>query len=349
MNDYTGRRVEWKDIPLYEKGKLAKPLFDVDFMDELERGWGRRWGAQSDLGKLRMVMVHMPGEEETAPEFFEDPVYFNLPEGPPDLRALQKQQKGLIDILLKEGIDVVYLNASPTMGVYTPLVGIKGVRDAVVINGGAIIPRCAIAPKREIGVLYTKRLAEMGCPILYTVHGKGCFEGGNVVWIDTKHVLIGISTRTNLDGLKQVEPVLRMAGVEEIRPVSLPGYLGERPSKRVGGPAGFFHLDMVFSMVDERLGVIYPPAIDYDSLYYLQKKGIKLIEAPLEEVQNYGCNILALEPGKVVIPAHSHRIIEKLLKENVEVITLEMPELRAGGGPVCNTLPLIRDPGPSIS
>jgi N-dimethylarginine dimethylaminohydrolase len=138
------------------------------------------------------------------------------------------------------------------------------------------------------------------------------------------------------------------AGVEEIRPVHLPGYLEERPTKRVGGPAGFFHLDMVFSMVDEGLGVIYPSAIDYDSLAYLQKKGIKLIEAPLEEVQNYGCNILALEPGKVVIPSHSHRIIEKLLKENVEVIALEMPELRAGGGPVCNTLPLIRDPGPSI-
>jgi N-dimethylarginine dimethylaminohydrolase len=227
-------------------------------------------------------------------------------------------------------------------------VGIKGVRDCVVINGGAIIPRCAIAPKREIGVIYARRLVELGCPILYTVHGKGCFEGGNVVWLDSKHVLVGISTRTNMEGLSQVEPIFRMAGVEQIRPVHLPGYLSMKPSKRVGGPAGFFHLDMVFSMVDEGLGVIYPPGMDYDSLRYIQKKGIKLIEAPLEEVQDYGCNILALEPGKVIIPAGSSYIIEKLLKENVEVIPLEMPELRAGGGPICNTLPLIREPGPSI-
>jgi hypothetical protein len=84
------RQVDLESIPLYEQGKLAKPLFDIDYMDELERAWGRKWGAQSDLGKLKMVMVHMPGEEEIAPEFFEDPVYFNLPEGPPDLEKLKR-------------------------------------------------------------------------------------------------------------------------------------------------------------------------------------------------------------------------------------------------------------------
>ena len=47
-------------IPLYEKGKPPQPLFDIDYMDELEATWGRRWGAQTELGKLRSVLVQPP-------------------------------------------------------------------------------------------------------------------------------------------------------------------------------------------------------------------------------------------------------------------------------------------------
>jgi hypothetical protein len=50
-------------LPEYSAGS-PKPLFDIGFMEEMERAWaGRHWGAQSHTGKLEAVMVHRPGAE----------------------------------------------------------------------------------------------------------------------------------------------------------------------------------------------------------------------------------------------------------------------------------------------
>ena len=35
----------------------------TDFEDDMPRYWGRKWKANSTIGKLRMVMLHKPGKE----------------------------------------------------------------------------------------------------------------------------------------------------------------------------------------------------------------------------------------------------------------------------------------------
>lgn len=338
-------------IPFYEKGKPPRPLFDIDYMDELEPGWGRKWGAQTELGRLRMVMVQAPTWGATqSPPIVEDPVFFGFPRGVPDLELMQRKHKSLVRILEQEGVEVVHLNAPDDLqGVYTYLTAYDAPREPVILNGGALIGRTAIAPKREINRVMAQRLMELGCPILYTVHGKGsAFESGNVVWLDERHVLIGCGVRTSLEGIEEVEPVLRRSGVEDIHVVHLPGYLNYQ-TERAGGPGGFYHLDMVFGMAAAGLGVIYPAGMGYHSVRYLLKKGIELIELPLEEVQNYACNLLAVRPGRVILAAGNPYTCEQLEKRGVEVIEMEFEGGRVSGrGPVCSTLPLIRDPGPSI-
>ena len=70
-------------IPLYEKGKPPQPLFDIDYLDELEATWGRKWGAQTELGTLRSVMVQpMTRGQIEAPVVKEDPIYFGWPNSP---------------------------------------------------------------------------------------------------------------------------------------------------------------------------------------------------------------------------------------------------------------------------
>ena len=39
----------------------AEPVFNSE--SEQKFGWGRRWGCKSDVGRLRMVLMHRPGEE----------------------------------------------------------------------------------------------------------------------------------------------------------------------------------------------------------------------------------------------------------------------------------------------
>ncbi len=95
--------------------------------------------------------------------------------------------------------------------------------------------------------------------------------------------------------------------------------------------------------------MIYPPGVPFDFLEYLKEKGITLIEVPPEEGRDYACNILALEPAKIIMLEGFEVTKKKLAKEGVDVITAEMSEfIKIGGGPHCATSPLIRDPGPKL-
>lgn len=338
-------------ISLYEKGKPPQPLIHFDFVDEIEMACGRRWGAQSELGTLRSVMVQPPtAGPVSAPVVLEDPIFFGWPKGIPDLALMKRNHASLVRILEAEGVEVVYLNAPESVrGTFTEATCYDAPREPVILRGGALIGRTGIAAKRGIERLIARRLVELGCPILYTVHAPGSiFEPGNLVWLDESHVMIGCGVRTTIEGIREVEPVLRLAGIEEIHVAHLPGYLNFQ-TERAGGAGGFYHLDMILGMVDERLAVVYPAGMGYESLRYLKEKRIELIEVPLEEVQNYACNLLAVRPGRVIMTAGNPRTREALERRGVTVLEMEFAGGRVSGrGPVCSTLPLVRDAGPKI-
>jgi N-dimethylarginine dimethylaminohydrolase len=330
--------------PYYEPKIPPRPLFEVDFNSELELTYGRKWGAQTEVGNLKMVLVHRPREEDFPEEVARDPVAYNFPDGLPDLKKMQEQHDGFVEILKKEGVGVVYLNPpSPPRGTYNTLSFLSAPRETLVINGGAIIHREALGVKRGADLIHARRLIELGCPILYTVHGKGVFSGGNVVWIDSQHVLIGLGIRTNLEGVRQVEPILRMAGVEKVHLVELATPLRSRKLV-VGGAAGFFHLDMCFGMANHGLAVLYPGAIPYNTLKYLEENKVDMIEVPEEEMKNFACNLLSIRPGKVIIQSGNPYTVEEIRKAGTEVIEFDFSAFKkAGTGFTCATLPLIRE------
>jgi len=326
-----------------EKGKPAPPVL-ATFNDELELLWGKKWGAQSELGKLRSVLVHRFGEEYGKAALSEDPVWYVINELP-DLELAREQCDNLFKLLEKEGIEVNYLNPpSPASGPYSPInPRIWGTRDpGIVIDGGAIIGRMASPWRKGDEVFWTKRAVELGCPILYTVNGVGTFEGGNVVWLNPENVCIGRSIRTNSEGIRQVSQLMKDVGnVNEIIIVDLPGYL-----ENIKWPAGGFpHLDCVFGMVDFDLAMVYPPALPYDFIAYLkQEKKIELIEILPQEQKKVPSNIIALEPKKIIMNSGCGRLVNILEKKGVNVIQIDIGEFnKTGGGLHCAIAPLIRD------
>ena len=107
--------------------------------------------------------------------------------------------------------------------------------------------------------------------------------------------------------------------------------------------------DMVFNMAAEGVALIYPAGVGYDTVRYLKKKGLDLIEVPYEEMQNYACNVLALRPGRLIVTAGNPRTREQLEKRGIETVEMSFEGGKVSGrGPACSTLPLIRDKGPSI-
>jgi N-dimethylarginine dimethylaminohydrolase len=333
-----------KKIPLYRPGKPPLTFFDSDFMDEIEKTWGRKWGGQSSYSKLRAVVVHRPDQEAIWGDI--DPDFFNLPSGMPDLTRMQAQHDAFVKVLRDHDVEIYPLYApQPMHGTYdVPLRSATYCHETLMVKGGAIICRCAPAYKRGLEYYQSRTVASLGCPILYTVHGKGFFESSNAVWLDKKSLPLALSQRSNIEGVNQVAGVLREFGVDDVHIVHLPGPLNTRTSQ-TGGGGGAFHLDMVFGVAAEKIGVIYPQGVGYEFIdYLLHTKKFDLIEIPEEEVNGCPSNFLVLEPGVLVMPAGNPVVTGELRKRGIEVIEVDLGEFtKAGGGPTCLTLPLIRD------
>ncbi len=184
---------------------------------------------------------------------------------------------------------------------------------------------------------------ELGCPILHTIHGKGAYETSNMVWIDDTSVMLGLGLRGNMEGLVQVEQILRSQGVEDIHITHLPGYLHTR-KYQVGGASGIFHVDMTFGMAYYKIAVLWPGAVGDETIRWLESKDIDIIEVSDEELHVCAPNLLPIAPKKVIVSALNLNMTRELRKRGIEVIELDLTECaKGGGGPTCLTLPLIRD------
>jgi N-dimethylarginine dimethylaminohydrolase len=251
----------------------------------------------------------------------------------------------MIKVFQDKNIEVVYLDPKrPLIGTYgIPLRSAPFLRETITVPGGVIICRIAVAYKRGLEAFHSQRIGELGCPILYTIHGQGVFEASNLVWVNEKSVILATGLRGNMEGLRQVESILRGLGVEDIHHAQLPGYLYNR-THQVGPSSGFFHLDMTFGMASDKIAVLYPGGVGYDTIDWLEKKGIGIIEISEEELHLCAPNILPLSPTEVLVPGIGLNMSKELLKRGLSVVEVDLSEFaKAGGGPTCLTLPLIRE------
>lgn len=194
-------------------------------------------------------------------------------------------------------------------------------------------------------------------------------EGGDVMVISPKVLVIGCSERTESRAIEDVAKNVLSGGiVERVYEVKL-------PQRR-----NYMHLDTVFSVVDENLVVTYPEAInalmetyvyrvgrmDNNNQVTLNREAIKqsLIsilknEMPHLEVvetgyglpdfasreQWYdGANVFAIGPRRVISYDRNKHTNRALRDRGVDVIEIRSSELSRGlGGPRCMTMPIERD------
>lgn len=315
------------------------PAFEDPGMQE--RVWGRRWGVFNDVGTLKMVLVHRPGNEINvmSGEKYDFSIEALIDDGeqwywrgkePPDLVRMQKQHDEMVGVLRREGVEVVYVDGSPRdpKAVFT--------RDnGIAVQGGFIVGRMGPVGKahgtgrRGEEAFVTRKVVELGMPILRTIHGGGLFEGGSFAFLNESNAVIGLSYRQNEEGARQIEEVLRVQGVNLIR-VPLTGHS--------------LHIDGAIVMVDHDLALINITRLPYWFLDKLQELKIRYLE--IHHADKWGViNCLAIRPGKVVMATNNGEgTAERLLKNGVEVIGIDYSEVEKNGGGIhCSTLPLIRE------
>jgi N-dimethylarginine dimethylaminohydrolase len=312
-----------------------EPAFEAE--TEQVEVWGRRWGCNNDVGQLRMVLMHRPGSElnvvdpsKRLPEIgaFGDPEkgWYWRGDSIPDLAAQQAQHDGLVAAIREEGAEVVFIDEcapGKMKTVYT--------RDSVIaLDGGAIVTRLGPPVRRGEELPVTRTLGKLGMPILRTIGGTGLMEGGSFAFITPKVAVIGLSSRVNEEGARQLEEVLRVHGVELLR-VELTGYR--------------LHIDGMFVMVDAETAFVNPTLLPFWFLERLKELKIRQIEVCPDD-QPWVVNCLAVRPGRVIMPAGlSDRTMEKFERAGISVRVVPYDKVALGGGGIhCSTAPLVRDP-----
>lgn len=312
----------------------AEPAFETP--EQQLAVWGRNWGCDNDVGQLRVVLMHRPGQEMAVVDpkkriesigSFGDPEHgwYWQSETVPPVSEMQAQHDALARTLRDEGVEVVYLD-----GVGSDRMKSCYTRDSsVAVKGGAIV--CRLGPKIRRGeeLAVTRTLAQLGVPILRTIHGTGMMEGGSFAWLNSKTAVVGRSIRVNEEGSRQVEEVLAAQGVELLR-VDMTGYN--------------MHIDGAFVMVDRDVAIVTRELLPYPFLEKLAELKIRTVEMTPED-DGWIVNCLAVRPGRVLMPPGiSSRTQDALTKLNIEVVTLPYDKMALNGGGIhCSTCPLVRD------
>jgi N-dimethylarginine dimethylaminohydrolase len=312
---------------------------DPPFEDrhELESHWGRAWGIDNDVGRIRSVLVHRPGKEmdvidpnkriESIGSFgdLEAGWYFQS-DTMPQIFEMQAQHDALVAALKAKGVEVHHVDgdaAGRIKSCYT--------RDPLImVKGGAIICRMGTRVRRGEELAITRTLARLGIPILRTLSGSALMEGGSFAWINERTAVIGCGIRVNREGAEQVGEVLKRQGVELLI-IDLFGY--------------DLHIDGSFQMIGKDLAIVDPFGLPYSFLQKLKELKVQTVEiSPADD--RWIINSLAVAPGELLMPGGaSNQTLDALAKHGVSWTVIPYGKMQLNGGGIhCSTTPLIRDP-----
>jgi len=282
------------------------------------------FGAQSMTDPLREVLVKRPG-----PAFgraFDDPAHGFI--HPVDLELAQREHDAFTELLASLGPTVHELGLesdSPDL-VYQ--------FDPLLVSERGAIPLRAGKPNRRGEELLTEAwLNARGVPTVARIEPPGTIEGGDTFWLRPDLLCIGRTLRTNAEGARQLDAIVQ----GDVRLFDVPFWQG---------PAELIHLLSVISPVADDLAVVYLPLLPVGLWELLRDFGIDLIAVPDDEFPTLGCNVLAVEPGIVIMADGNPHTAAKLARAGCEVHTYPATEIgiNGSGGPTCLTRPIRREP-----
>lgn len=283
----------------------------------------RRYGAQSMYAPLRDVLVKRPGE--AFGKAFDDPAHGFL--SPVDLDVARREHDAFLDVLggLGPTIHVLETETDDPDLVYTfdPL---------LVTDRGAIALRPGKTNRAEEPALLRAWTEAAGIPTLGEIDPPGTIEGGDTFWLRPDLFCIGRTLRSNASGVFQLADLVG----GDIRVYDVPYWKGA---------AELIHLMSVISPVADDLAVVYLPLLPAGLWELLVDLDIRLIEVPESEFPTLGCNVLAVQPGVVIVAEGNPVTAAALAAAGCEVHTYPATQIgvNGSGGPTCMTRPILRD------
>ena len=251
---------------------------------------------------------------------------------PPDLDRASREHDLLVEALSAAGARIHLLPRDDR----TTLDSIY-VRDAsIVCEHGLIL--CAMGKAQRIGEPAAQERAcvdgHVPAAIAGRIESPGRVEGGDVIWLDSRTLVVGRGYRTNADGIRQLRAIL--GNDVDLVEVPLPHWRGQHD---------VMHLMSLISPIDHDMAVVYSRLLPVPFREWLIDRGMHLVEVPDEEFDTMGTNVLALAPKRCLMLAGNPRTRAALERAGADVIEYVGTEIsvKGAGGPTCLTRPLERD------
>ena len=288
------------------------------------------FGCQSEVGALKRLLLKHPSEafinDDNIETQWEDLNYL----GSPDFKRAVNEFEEFVELLERHINEIHYLPRQEKIGLDSIYV-----HDPVVMtSAGAVLCNMGKEQRKgEPGAL-GKFLSGLDIPVLGSITGEGCLEGGDVVLFDKNTLAVAEGYRTDREGIRQLQNITHEI-FTEFQIVPLPHWQG---------PGDVLHLMSIISPVDHDLAVVYSRLMPVPFREWLIRRGIKLVDVPDTEFETMGCNVLAVSPRKCIVLKGNPRTRQMLEKEGAEVWEYEGKEIsnKGAGGPTCLTRPLWR-------
>lgn len=249
---------------------------------------------------------------------------------PPSFSRALAEYDRFLEIIAASGTEIVGLPHQRALNldsIYT--------RDASVLSVDGVI-LCTMGKPARAGepAAQDHELRRRGWRTAGSIAPPGLLEGGDLIWLDDRTVVVGEGRRTNAEGIRQLRTLLH-GSFDELIVVPLPEYPGRHD---------VMHLMSLISPVDQHLAVVYSRLLPESYRKLLLDRGYCLVDVPDEEFETMGANVLALGPRDCVMLDGNPRTRVALERAGARVQVYEGLEisLKGGGGPTCLTRPLAR-------
>ena len=199
-------------------------------------------------------------------------------------------------------------------------------------EAGVIVLRPGKEGRRDEPDAVAADLANEGIGVVGRVEPPATVEGGDMLWLDERTLIVGRGYRTNEAGVDAIRAL-----VPDVTVVSV-----DLPHLR--GPDECLHLMSLLSPLDRDLVVAHLPLLPVALVETLTARGVAFVEVPEEEFSTMGPNVLALAPRVALALEGNAETRRRMEAAGVDVRTYRGDEIsrKGDGGPTCLTRPLLR-------
>ncbi len=248
----------------------------------------------------------------------------------PDFAAAHRQHEILCGLLTESGAEVVRLPATESL----TLDAIYAHDASLATDHGLVLMNPAKKNRVAEAQAHASFCAQLGIPVLGEIRLPGTSESGDIVWLDSRTLLIGDGYRTNRVGIEQMRALLSPKNVDVL----------SAPLPYGSGPSACLHLMSLMSMLDEQTILVDLPWLAVETVELLKGRGFRLLEIDCGERDTLACNVLSLGQKRLIAIEENVKTNQRLRDAGFDVRTFPGSEIciNGAGGPTCLTRPLLR-------